>query len=667
MILRRDNELQVCFNHKDGSDEWVEDFPRTLRIIPHCIAKTPRHIGAEIDMQDHADKTNLWDFIKDAKITMTRSRALDTGVRKLPEGESYDLEDYVKDISDHKSFLIWKQAFLKNPKQFVHKDSYNFMQKTGYEGGIPDQTVKNLLKIGVMPCIELSWCPKNFGKPLLKRWCLDGKFPSHDAIDWQAYANAYLNYYIVMNHFAGVFSCNYFMLSNEPFANDSYPNPEEPCGNVDISDYERKQKQFFAQLAVLAHSARAAIEDVKAGFSDKAFADSLFLSGFGSCGHAREIGLATRDFIDSVDFHHYCREAANFDRRYMGLQQIFNDKKLFCSEFNVRGGPVHPDYSFFTVNACLEFGALMMEVLEATDPAHPGMEAAMMYQFSYPASHRTFKSLVYGDMNYADWFYAKGRLKMMVKRPMEWYPTFEECQLRFQTMAYQLFRMLARCIPGDKKHSGYDVLGMHENFFPSVSPTRWDAVKFLTVKTDDSLIVNVLNPCGQRIAQDLRVSIAMIPENYKYAIVRRTNRFFDGDWNDDMVLSQELVKDKLVILKDIPSESFTQIIFTNVALDQIESLRVKEETFTKGGVNDGLSLYETTILVPYGNINGQYVNLADLNIVWESSEPDLVTVYQSGLVQRVRDTGRDVAITAKTVDGRVLSEAIVIKGNIEKK
>ncbi len=61
---------------------------------------------------------------------------------------------------------------------------------------------------------------------------------------------------------------------------------------------------------------------------------------------------------------------------------------------------------------------------------------ACAYLFHFPATHRNYKALVYGDMNLVDW---SGRDDRLWGRGDEWHPTLEEMQLRHATPAYDIF------------------------------------------------------------------------------------------------------------------------------------------------------------------------------------------------------------------------------------
>ena len=339
-----------------------------------------------------------------------------------------------------------------------------------------------------------------------------------------------------MRHFTEKFGCYYYMLDNEPYPEPGKPYflPDCPCPDPSNPE-ENKMTHFYAVLGVLSCAARMAMEDLKAVLQDRQLAARLFLSGFAVFLRPEAAGKTCGAYLDAVDCHHYGRTPENFDRRFRGLQKIFPDKKIFCSEFNVRGGPVHPDHSFFCVRPCLEFADLMMHVLSVSDPGGPGLESAMLYQFSYPATHRTFKSLVYGDMNVADLFSVWGREKMIIRRPRECHPTMEESQMRFQTMAYQIYRMLSRCVPGARRERGNEVLEIFDGFFTSDRSLLVDQIKTMAVRSKEALYISILNPAPEPMQVPLHVDLSHLDTGYRFAILRTTARMSDGYWLDDRV------------------------------------------------------------------------------------------------------------------------------------
>jgi hypothetical protein len=105
--------------------------------------------------------------------------------------------------------------------------------------------------------------------------------------------------------------------------------------------------------------------------------------------------------------------------------------------------------------------------------------------------------------------------------------------------------------------------------------------------------------------------------------------------------------------------SLTQVILTSLPLDRVESLRLEERSTTPGTL-EKLELHQTTRLRAIGTIDGEEIDLTELCVCWSSEEQWCVPVYQAGLVQRLRDTTRDITITAAVPNGPEAS--VVVKG-----
>jgi hypothetical protein len=112
---------------------------------------------------------------------------------------------------------------------------------------------------------------------------------------------------------------------------------------------------------------------------------------------------------------------------------------------------------------------------------------------------------------------------------------------------------------------------------------------------------------------------------------------------------------------DLPAESLTQLIFTKADLSQVAELKLEEKTFTPGKASS-LGVLETTRLRALGKLGDTWIDLTDLNVEWASSEPELVTIYQGGLVQRLQATAREVTLTAKTLTGITAAPVAVPAG-----
>jgi hypothetical protein len=154
-----------------------------------------------------------------------------------------------------------------------------------------------------------------------------------------------------------------------------------------------------------------------------------------------------------------------------------------------------------------------MSTLSDTAVTDPDEEFALLYQFQFPAVQRSFKSLVYGDMNLIDWTGQDIPPRSMDK---SMHPTFEDLQLRFPTPAYDIFKMFTRAVPNGRTSTAtYDVLRVGEGdrgnsgiqdpvdgrlAFPALEPEKYYSLKgggynlrVLAVRGDGRLFIFALN------------------------------------------------------------------------------------------------------------------------------------------------------------------------------
>ena len=250
-----------------------------------------------------------------------------------------------------------------------------------------------------------------------------------------------------------------------------------------------------------------------------------------------------------------------------------------------------------------------MSTLSFTRPDDPPCEFVTFYHFQFPATHRNYKNLVYGDMNSVDW---TGQDKQLQQRGDQRYPTFEELQLRYPTVAYHMFRMLARCVPGEKE-------GVES--FPVLDLRIRPGLRTLAVDVGRDLIITIQNPYAEKV-EAVEIGLEKFTGRFKFAVVRETSRF-----RQDQVISQIKINDDCVQV-DLPAMSLTQIILTPLALDRIASLDLLEKTLTPGNSETGLALHQTTRLRAMGIIDGCEHDLSQMNIVWSSSDEEAMPVYQ---------------------------------------
>jgi hypothetical protein len=233
------------------------------------------------------------------------------------------------------------------------------------------------------------------------------------------------------------------------------------------------------------------------------------------------------------------------------------------------------------------------------------------------------------------------------------------------TPAYHVFKMLSRCTPGAGDRDSFEVLALGESakgfgavfdttikqtISKTLSPEKYYSLngsgsdlRTLAVRTPDRLIIMILNS-GPTAAKRVAFNLELLPDKYATAVVRETSL-----WQRDQAMRQTSLSGPALVV-DLPAESLTQIIFTKEDLAQVSELKLEEKTFTPGTAQK-LGLLETTRLRGLGRIGDRWLDLTDLNVVWTSSAPELVTVYQGGLAQRLHQTASEVTLTAKTLNG----------------
>lgn len=609
------------------------------------VGQTPKYLGVCLEVADHAERSNLWDWLADSGAKMVRVVHPDKDMRIQPASEST-----YKSIITKSDFDVFRARLLGDPEKNIPWSNYRFDKEIPWLG-IPDVEIKKVVQSGVSPIISLAYGPHYYPGSLLKVFT-DEIQAKDENVNWAAAASAYEYYLAHVYRYANRNGVTHFMMINEP------------SGGV----------KYIQQIGVIARMGRLALEDVRATLSDKRTAAALRLSGPACYGNWEEFWPYMEPYVDFLDSHYYNPDPDMFTRRYnrAAMRASQTGKKVAFTEYNRIGGPLQPDQALWAMKPALQLGALTMSVLSSGQAKEPGCEMALLYEFQAPATHRNFKSLVYGDMGLIDW---TGRDHGLNGWGSEWYPSFEELQIRFATPAYHIFKMLCRCAPGAGAGvESYEVLGVGEsakgfgevwdkeisnNIYRMTDERKYYAlggagpeIRVLAVRTPERLIITVLNSAPtpvKRVGFDLDYA----KETYATALVRETslNR-------RDQVIAQMAVIGKRVVV-DLPAESMTQIILIKEDLTKVTELKFEEKTVTPGTIKD-LALYQTTRLCALGKIGERWMDLSELNIVWSSSEERLVNVYQAGLVERVRQTGKSVVITAKTLEGGLqISETVM--------
>lgn len=616
--------------------EPADVVPTTYVIDLRPVAKTPKHLGVNVEVMPYADRANLWDWLVDSGASMVRVGHPDTNLRNAIPAEQTGYHA-VRSRSEFDDFRV---RLLADPSRNLPWAQYRFEEEIPWLG-TPDKIVGKLKQIGIEPIISMAYAPDYFERPLLLVWD-DLAVPPDASIDWGAAASAYEYYMACIWRYASRFGVTHYMMLNEPPA----------------------EEKIIRQVGVLARMARMALEDVRARLTEPETAAALCLSGPAVYRAWEEYWPQVEPYVDFLDLHLYEPDGDLFARKLARAltSARFSGKQTMITEFNRVGAAMLPEDSLFGVRASLQVASLMMAALTASNPGDPGLEAALFYEFQFPATHRNYKSMVYGDMNLVDW---TGRDRALWANKAAT-PSFESLQLRFATPAYHMLKMATRCVPGTRStRSSYEVFEMGEanrgvsgvrepvsrrNIYSTLELNKYYAlggggtmVRTFAVRTEDRLIVSILNPEPVTV-KAIGFDVGRLQEGYKTAVVRETSLV-----RRDEVVAQLPVADGKVVL-DIPLESFIQLIFVKEDLSKIEELKIEETTATPGD-SRSLGIHETTRLQARGRIGERWLDLSDLNVTWSGSPKPLVNVYGGGLVQRIGALDGDASVVAEVPGG----------------
>jgi len=619
-------------------------------IFPEEVAKTPRHWGLNIEVQDYHDEVNLWDWLADSGATIVREFHPSQCLRKgeVP-AEAWDKICYRADLDSLRT------EARSNPEgNVIQWDAYAFDRPARWMG-VPDGIIRKVTEIGVQPLVSIDYPTTAFARPLVKDLELDD-VPGDDQIDWSAAASAYDYHFAFMYHFAKEFGSRYFLMHNEPecvlaswyLPKDLAEADEHPCSTPEGK--KRVMACVTTQWGVLAMLARMAMDDVRE-IVGEVEGEAFFLAGPAS-GAWEQFWRKGGQYMDSLDYHHYHPNPVAFKTVHarVAARAAEKKKRISCSEFNVKPGNVPFTQILFEHDAAIAQAKMLMQAMQLSSAGEPVCDFMTLYLFTFPACERNHKSLLYGDTNCLDWSTYDFQLQ---NRPDEWYPTFEEQQMRHATPAYHVFRMLARCVPGmGGDRDGHAVLRTgNECLIDDAHGGAESELLVTAIDAGEKMFINILNP-GNCLLK-VPINLEFVGEPYRFAVVRMMTRL----QYDEVVAEVELDRNKIEV--DVPHMSFAQVILTPLALDRIESVRIEETTTTPGTI-DSLYLYQTTRLRALATIDGDEVDVTCLNTVWTSSEPWIVPVYQGGLVQRLRRTERDITISVRVRGG--VEAQVVVKG-----
>ena len=233
------------------------------------------------------------------------------------------------------------------------------------------------------------------------------------------------------------------------------------------------------------------------------------------------------------------------------------------------------------------------------------------------------------------------------------YPTFAQQQARYATPAYAMFRMLARNVAyGSFRCGPHPVLAIGMLNPTSAGPQDLHSqVRVLAVRQPDRIIVTLLNPASKP-ALRCEVDWSLLDAGYRHVVVRELGKCRDKVVADTTV-------DKPSFRLDLASLSLTQVFVTSESpVGSATALRLEERSATPGGLA-GLALHQTTRLRAIAVDGAVERDLTDVNVVWSSSNPEVVRADQCGLIQRMADSVEAVTIAARTLDGELNAEVVI--------
>ncbi len=619
-----------------------------IRVLPRTTARTPARLGLNLETQDHAERTNLWDWVADSGAACLREFHPEVDLRARPFTESD-----AADIADRSGFDRWRTGLLADPDARIPWDRYAFDRAVPWLG-IPDRFLDRVAATGIPPLLSLGYAPKQFARPLVRDLGCE-QVPDDAGIDWGAAASAYEYYLAEIWHFAvrHPVAARDFMMLNEPTNRwgwwwlpaefDRVPAKgwwTALSWNDDLpEDLKALGPRFFAlaavQHAVLSRIARQAVDDVAHLLADRNLPGGLRLTGptdvvwdqFWSRSSAH---------LDALDWHHYHQDPDTFRQGYAAVEAAAAaaGRETMISEFGRLSGGTPVGELLFDMPKSLEVADLLLTLCAMPAADGPVLRDATFYLLSYPSTHRNYKQLVYGAMDCVDW---TGRDTPLWNRGPAWYPTFEEQQLRWPTPAYHLFRMAARMCAGGP----HRVLATGWLNPTSAAPHDIpDGVRIVAVDQGSRLIAALLN-------RRERATPGLVVEPPRGGAACRLVRVTSKDDADRLTA---LLPGDGPVAFDLPAHALAQIVFADIPWHRATALRIEECGLTPGR-SAALGLWQTTRLRAIATIDGRDHDATTWAVQWDSSEGNLVRVGQGGLVQRLREWPSPVTITARIPGG----------------
>lgn len=588
-----------------------------ISISPHVIGQPPRRLGVNVELQMHADQSNLWDWLVDSGATVARSFHPEQCLRReelVPES-SFPIEDA-------KAFEAWRQS-LKNDVQKVRWEDYRFSEELAWMG-TPDDFCRRYAEHNLAVLGSLGHGPKHFPRSLLKAGPTQS-VPDDDGIDWGAAACAYEYYFAVILHFSKHHGLRDFLMINEPENRFGqwYLSPELEGMNWEQLFWKdegaslRYQREVGAQLAVMCRLARWAMDDVADLLQRK---DLRLIGPTTVCWEV--LWGCCRPYLDAYDWHHYHPTPESFALSHAAVSTVEQEKPLFLSEFNLYSGGMRMPDSNLIPETAERTAAMLMQVLSLPAGQTP-IDTATLYLFAGPSTHRNHKHMVYGDLNTLDF---DGTDRPLWDRGEAWVPRFEELQLRHPTRVYHYFRMLSRHTQNSNAKAHAVGLSNPTSSGPFDVAFHWLA---LATQNQEAQLLTLLNPSSAKGRGALRMP------KPAFAIVRLT----DARHSDEVIEARWCDEETLPI--EMPPHAMLQVLCLPKAPFEAPQPKIVDISLTPGTCTD-LGLHQTLRL----RVEDQQGREVEEAVRWSSSDPERVWVGQGGLVQRKRAGGADVTLTA---------------------
>jgi hypothetical protein len=467
----------------------------TLGIRSRAAAQTPRFFGVNVEIQDHAAETNLWDWVAEGGFSVVRTFHPEVTLRR--EGRPYaDRSDW-----DQGAFDSWRQEICADPDATLDWSAFLFDEAVP-SIGVPDEVIGHYRSLGLQPLVSLAFAPKEFERCIVTD--LTGNGPvGDDDIDWGAAAAAYEYYRALIHRYGFHQGCNVFTMLNEPenrwgwwYVDDELAAIEDGWWERLFDDQHstlgvRYLDQLARQYGVLARIARMAIDDHRQLAAQRGRAAEATLIGPTTVTW-EVLWKAAEPRLDVCDVHHYHPDQRTFASLWQTVAERAGNKPAAFTEFNRHSGGVPIEQWLFNREHALELADLLFTLVELSKGGDPAIGYATLYLLHFPSTHRNYKHLLYGDFDVLDWTLKDTSL---LDRGDAWYPTLAETQIRHATPAWHLVRMCTRFMRAPSGATGpFPVYPVgHSNPSSSGPDHRLATMRCLAVEQGAELLLGVLN------------------------------------------------------------------------------------------------------------------------------------------------------------------------------